>query len=103
MHKDYRSFNDPSKDVRHNGGDNTVQMAPIAFRLRKRSNSNMQHCTTLEGTCGMCADNGKTNSKPSVTSQVACEALTGGCIDSTGAAVDCVWHAGYSDLSLIHI
>ena len=99
LHKDYRSFNDPSKDVRHNGGDNTVQMAPIAFRLRKRSNSNMQHCTTLEGTCGMCADNGKTNSKPSVTSQVACEALTGGCIDSTGAAVDCVWHAGYSDFS----
>ena len=49
LHKDYRSFNDPAKDLRHNGGDETVSMNPVAFRLRKRSDSTMNQETSLEG------------------------------------------------------
>ena len=56
LHKDYRSFNDPSKDVRHNGGDETLQMTPVSFRLRKRSDATMMHCTALDGTAS-CPNN----------------------------------------------
>ena len=49
LHADYRSFNDPTKDTRKNGGDGTVAFNPVAFRLRKRATSTLEHKTQLEG------------------------------------------------------
>lgn len=49
LHQDYRSFNDATKDVRHNGGDGTVTMNPVNFRLRKRSDSTVMKTSLLEG------------------------------------------------------
>jgi hypothetical protein len=49
LHQDYRSFNDATKDVRHNGGDGTVTMNPVNFRLRKRSGSTVMKTSSLEG------------------------------------------------------
>ena len=49
LHADYRSFNDPTKDTRRNGGDGTVTFNPVNFRLRKRASSTLLHKTQLEG------------------------------------------------------
>ena len=48
LHADYRSFNDPVKDVLVNGGDDTLHMTPIPFRLRKKADSTLMHTTELE-------------------------------------------------------
>lgn len=53
LHNDYKSFNDASKDEFSKGGDNTVNLQPVAFRYRKlipKCGENEVACLALKWT-----------------------------------------------------